>query len=102
MGKTSRDLTKDDVVHLAKLSKLELTDEELDKIESQLNETLAFVENLNELSTDDVPSENQHVTKTTNVYAEDEVETSAMLTQTQALQNAPQKKHNYFVVKRIL
>lgn len=102
MKKNTHVLTKEDVLHLAELSSLVLTDEEINKLLGQLNETLDYVENLHELKTDAISSEATHITKTTSVYSEDEVDTSRMLTQEQALQNAPSKKKHYFVVKRIL
>lgn len=102
MKKKSPDLSKENVIHLSKLSKLDLTDDEQKKILQQLNDTLHYVENLHELPTDSVSSKSAHVTKTTNVFSEDVVDKKRILPPDEALQNALVKKKNYFVVKRIL
>lgn len=99
--KKKQELAKQEVRHLARLSKLQLTDNELEKIGSQLNATIDYVHNLAELDTTHVSSET-HVTKTANVWREDKIDTSQMFTQTQALKNAKNKKNGYFVVKRII
>lgn len=94
-------LTKDDILHLAKLSKLQLSDEEIEKYWKQLEETVEYVNNLNELNTSKVEPTSQ-TTNLTNVTYEDGLENKQGLTQEEALQNAKNKKDGYFVVKRIL
>ncbi len=101
MKQNKSKLTAEEILHLAKLSQLSLTDEEIKKIGNQLNETLNYVNNLNELDTSSI-SEEMHVTKTTNAMREDTVDTSRMFSQANALKNAANKKNGYFVVKRIL
>lgn len=92
-------LTKDQVKHIAKLASLPINDEEIVQLEDQLSETLKFVENLNEISTENIEPTHS-VTGLSNVLRPDETEPS--LTQNQALQNAKSKKNGYFKVKVIL
>lgn len=91
-------LTKDQVKHVAKLANLTLSDEEVGKLEDQLSETLKFVENLNEVDTEDIEPTHS-VTGLSNIMRDDEVESS--LTQDQALQNAKSKENGFFKVKAI-
>jgi len=99
-GKTA-ELTKKDIEHLAGLSQLSLTDEELEKIGSQLNETLSYVSNLDDFDTTKVDA-SAHVSGKTNVFREDVVHEDRMLTQEQALANGKYTKNGYFVVKKII
>ncbi len=94
-------LTKKDILHLAKLSKLQLTDEEIEKYWKQLEETVEYVDNLNQLNTDKVEPTAQ-TTNLTNVFFEDGEENKRKLNQEEAMKNAKNKKDGYFVVKRIL
>lgn len=99
MNKVKSELTKQDIEHLAKLSQLQLTDKELEKIGAQLNETLEFVANLLELSTSDKISTTP---KHENVWRDDEIDMDPVLTQEQALSNAKNTKDGYFVVGKVL
>lgn len=100
MGKHT-DLTKEDILHIAKLANLSLTDAEVEKYISQLTETIRYVENLDELDTKDVPP-TSHSTNVTNVFFEDGTACTRMFTHEEALQNAKNTKNGQFVVKRIM
>ena len=65
-------LSKDDVLHIAKLSRLELTEDEVSTFSDQLSDVLTYVEKLNEIDTDGV-EETSQVTGLENVYKDDEV-----------------------------
>ena len=89
---------KIDVKKVAKLANLPLTNEETNKFEKQLEETLSYIESLKEIDTDKMDPTNQ-VTGLENVLREDTAKPS--LSQKDALQNA--KTHNgFFKVKGIL
>lgn len=47
-------LTKDQVRHIAKLARLQLSEEEVEKFTTELTAILQYVEKLNEVNTDDV------------------------------------------------
>lgn len=94
-------LTREEIIHLAKLANLTLNEDEIKKYQDQLSKTLEYISNLNELNTDNIPSTNQ-VTSLTDVYFQDGEENKRLFTQDEAVKNAKNKKANYFVVKRIL
>lgn len=94
-------LAKEDIIHLAKLANLKLTDAEIEKYLKQLEETVEYVENLNELDTDKVEPTNS-VMDLKNVTYEDGRVSKNSLTSEEALSNAKNKKDNYFKVDRIM
>ena len=52
-------ITRDNVLHVAKLARLELTETEIDRMQRDLNGILEYVNQLSELNTDDVPATTQ-------------------------------------------
>lgn len=65
-------LTKDQVLHIAKLARLTLTSSEIDKMTKELSAILNYVELLNEVDTTNVEPTAQ-VTGLTNALREDVV-----------------------------
>ena len=99
--KNKRVLEKKDVEHLAKLASLHLSDEEVNKYWGQLEETVEYVKNLDELDTSSVVATSQ-TTNLSNITFVDGIKNSRGLTNEEALINSKNKKDKYFVVKRIL
>ncbi len=90
---------KIDVAHVAKLANLPLSKEEKEKFEKQLQETLEYVDQLQEIDTKGIePTSN--VTGLENVTREDEIKPS--LSQDEALANAKSKQNGLFKVKAVL
>lgn len=98
---THTDLTKKDILHIAELANLSLSSEEVEKYMKQLEDTITYVENLNELDTKGVEP-TSHSTNVTNVYFEDGTENKRLFTQDQALVNAKKKEKGQFIVSRIM
>ena len=98
MGMTR--LTKADVVHVANLAKLDLTDKEIEKFLPQLSSILDFVSKLNEVDTDDVEPTAQ-TTGLINVLREDEVVASS-IGQVEALSGTEETYNGTFKVPAIL
>lgn len=92
-------LSREDVAHLARLSRLELSDAELDHLAGQLEVILASVARVAEVAADDIPP-TTHAVPTTNVMRPDV--TRSGLTQQQALAAAPAAEDGRFRVPRIL
>jgi len=92
-------ITRDEVAHLARLSRLALTDEELDHFAGQLDQIIAAVARVAEVAADDIPP-SSHALPLTNVYRADEVRPG--LTPQQALDQAPAVEDDRFRVPRIL
>jgi aspartyl-tRNA(Asn)/glutamyl-tRNA(Gln) amidotransferase subunit C len=92
-------ITRDEVAHLARLSRLALTDDELDHYATQLDAIIESVAKVAEVAAEDVPP-SSHALPLTNVFRADEVQPS--LTPEQALLNAPAVENDRFRVPRIL
>lgn len=92
-------LSRDDVAHVAMLARIQLTDEELDRLAGQLDQIVGWVGQVNEVAADDVPPMS-HPLPLTNVTRPDEVRPS--LTAEQALSGAPEAELDRFSVPRIL
>jgi aspartyl-tRNA(Asn)/glutamyl-tRNA(Gln) amidotransferase subunit C len=87
------------VRHVAKLARLDLTDEEVARFSTQLSAILDYMEKLNELDTDSVEPL-AHCLPIHNIFREDVV-TESLDTEL-ALENAPQHFENLFKVPKIL
>jgi len=92
-------LTREDVLHIARLARLGLTESELEKFREQLSNILENFEILQRVDTADIPPTAQSITLQ-SVVREDEV--AASLPQSQVLANAPQKDRDYFRVRAVL
>ena len=92
-------LTDDDVRKLALLARLELSDEELDKVRPELDSILGFVERLSELETDDV----EPMTTALDVGNRwrDDTEVPG-LSKDEALANSPSHDDECFLVPPVL
>lgn len=92
-------ISRDEVAHLARLSRLALTDSELDHFAGQLEGILNYVQQVTEVAGADVrPMTNPNTA--TNVTRADEVVPG--LTQDQALAGAPAAEEGRFMVPQIL
>jgi aspartyl-tRNA(Asn)/glutamyl-tRNA(Gln) amidotransferase subunit C len=92
-------ITRTEVAHLARLARLALDDDELDRFGSQLDVIITAVSRISDLDTADVPP-TSHALPLTNVTRPDEVRPG--LTQQQALAAAPAAEDGRFRVPRIL
>jgi len=93
-------LSKDDVLRLAHLAGLTLNEKEIEKYKKQLEETISYIENLNELKTDNIlPT--SYVNFLTNIFFIDEEKNERALTLEEVFQNTKNKKNNCFRVKKI-
>ena len=93
------ELTLDEVRKVALLSRLELTDHELDSQRGHLNALLAQFEKLQELDVDGVEP-TSHPIPMTNVFREDVIRPA--LSQVETLANAPEARDGCFVVPQVL
>ena len=92
-------VSRDDVEYVAKLARIELTEEEKNTLTSQLNSILGHIEKLSELDTGGVEP-TFHVFDVRNVFREDEVRPS--LPTEEILKNAPVRDGNFFKVPKII
>ena len=92
-------LTRDEVAHLARLARLDLSPDELDRMAGQLDAILGAVARVSEVATADVPPMS-HAVPLTNVLRADEVVPG--LSPADALACAPAVEEQRFRVPRIL
>ena len=88
-------ISRDEVLHVARLARLALSDDEIDRLGAQLNATLEAVGKVSELDLADVEP-TAHPLDLVNVWAEDEPQES--LSVEDALANAPDREAGFFRV----
>lgn len=92
-------LTREEVLRIALLARLGVTEAEADRFREQLSDILENFEALQKVDTTGVTPTAQSIALQ-NVMRDDEVAPS--LSQSQVLINAPQKEENFFKVRAVL
>ena len=92
-------VSRDDIIHIAKLSRLEFTDEELEKYTKDLDNIVNFANTLSEIDVTGVKPTN-HILDIKNVFRKDEVKEFGNLDY--LLQNAPEKEQNMFKIPKVI
>jgi aspartyl-tRNA(Asn)/glutamyl-tRNA(Gln) amidotransferase subunit C len=92
-------LSREEVLHIARLARLGLTEAELDRLREQLSDILENFEILQRVDTADVPPTAQPIALQ-NVVRNDEVTPS--LPSSDILANAPRREGDFFRVRAIL
>jgi len=88
-------ITREEVLHVARLASLELTDDEVERLTGELSAILEAVSKVSELDLSDVPP-TSHPLELVNVWAEDEPRPSLPLDDVFA--NAPAREGDLFKV----
>lgn len=88
-----------DVGYVAKLARLNLTDEETQLFQKQLGDVLKYAEKLKEVDVSHVEA-SAHAIPVFNVFREDF--SRDWFTAEEALSNAPQKANNLFIVTKVV
>jgi aspartyl-tRNA(Asn)/glutamyl-tRNA(Gln) amidotransferase subunit C len=88
-------ITREEVLHVAKLARLDLTDEEVERLTQQLGAILEAVSKVSELDLSDVPP-TSHPLELVNRWGEDEPHQSLSLDE--AFANAPRREGDLFRV----
>jgi aspartyl-tRNA(Asn)/glutamyl-tRNA(Gln) amidotransferase subunit C len=88
-------ITREDVLHVAALARLDLTEDEIARLELQLNDILEAVGKVSELDLSDVPP-TSHPLDVVNVFRADEPRPSLALDDVFA--NAPERDGDFFRV----
>jgi aspartyl-tRNA(Asn)/glutamyl-tRNA(Gln) amidotransferase subunit C len=86
-------ISRDEVLNVARLARLELTDDEVTKFQEQLSEILEAVSKVRELDLDGVPP-TAHPLEIENAWAEDEPH--ACLPLDDVFANAPDRDGDHF------
>jgi aspartyl-tRNA(Asn)/glutamyl-tRNA(Gln) amidotransferase subunit C len=88
-------ITREDVLHVAALARLDLTEDEIARLELQLNDILEAVGKVSEIDLSDVPP-TSHPLDVVNVFRADEPRPSLALDDVFA--NAPERDGDFFRV----
>ena len=88
-------IDREQLLHVAHLARLELREEEIERLVGQLNDILEAVWKVSELDLADVPASAQPV-EVVNVWEDDEAR--PCLPVEEALANAPEREGDFFKV----
>lgn len=93
-------IDKDTVRHIAHLSRLALSEDELEQYSRQLAAILSYINKLNEIDTKDVQPTSHALPTLKNVFRKDSLKAS--LKTEEALKNAPSKEGSFFKVPQVI
>ncbi len=92
-------LRLEEVKHIAMLARISLTDQEIQKLSSQLSAVVEYIGKLKEIDTKDVEP-TSHVIPINNVFRDDNIRQS--LSPQEMLKNAPDSNEGFFIVPKII
>ncbi len=92
-------ISKDEIIHIAKLACLNLTEEEIEKYAQDMTDILEFAEIVNNLNTDEI-KETVGINGEYNVFRKDEVKPS--LPREELLKNAPSQDEGMFRIPKVI
>ena len=92
-------ITKDEVLYVADLARLDLDEASIDRFAGQIDTILDYIDKLNELDTGGIRP-TSHAISLTNAFREDEPK--GHLDREQALANAPEKEDGSFIVPKVV
>ena len=93
-------IDKKTVEHVAFLSRLKLSEEELQAYSKQLASILSYISKLNEVDTKDVPPTSHPLSSLKNVFRKDVLKKSLEIDE--VLSNAPSKEGDSFKVPQVI
>lgn len=91
-------ISKKEVKKVAKLAELEFSDDDLEKITSELDKILGHIAKISEVNTSEIKP-TSHTLQISNVFREDKIKKS--LAQKESLLNAPDEMSDGFKVPKI-
>ena len=94
-------ITSDDVRKVAKLCRLEIPDDDIEKYSNQLEGILEYIAQLERIDTLNVPPTTRAV-EVVNVFREDNIVSSSSDVRDKILDQAPQREGEFFRVPKIL
>jgi len=87
------------IKHIAKLSRISVSDEKAKKLAGDLNSIFDFIEKLNELKTEKITPLTS-IAETTLKLRHDEIKSKNI--REQIVKNSPEKNDDYFVVPKVI
>lgn len=92
-------ISKEEIVHIAKLASLNLSDAEIERYANDMTEILEFANMINSVDTDEI-KETIAANENYNVFRKDEVVQS--IDRDVLLQNAPSKDEGMFRIPKVI
>jgi aspartyl-tRNA(Asn)/glutamyl-tRNA(Gln) amidotransferase subunit C len=92
-------ITREEVIHVARLARLELDETDIETFSHQIGTILEYFDTLNQVDTQGVKP-TSHAIFLTNAFREDEIKPH--LDREKAMANAPEKENGYFLVPRVI
>ena len=92
-------ITKNEVLHVADLARLDLDEESIDRFAGQIGEILEYVDTLNKIDTKGI-TPTSHAIFLSNAFRNDEERQH--LDNDVALANAPEKEDGGFIVPKVV
>jgi len=92
-------IDKNTVKYVAHLARIELSAKELETLSGQLSDILGFIDKLRQINIENI-SPTSHILPINNVLRLDKPGES--LSSNKALENAPQREGNFFVVPKVI
>ncbi len=92
-------ISREEVIHIAKLASLNLTESEIEMYTNDMTEILEFANMINSVNTDNV-SETIAANEKYNVFRKDEIKQS--VDKEALLQNAPSKDDGMFRIPKVI
>lgn len=93
------DISREEIIHIAKLANLKLTEEEIEKNVEKMKDILNFANTVNNVNTDDV-DESIGATKNYNVFRKDEIKEFG--DRDILLSNAPDQEEGMFKIPKVI
>ena len=93
-------LTKEEILHIAKLAKLNLTDDEVEKFRVQLSPVLDYFEKLKEVDTDNIEPTFHPISNLKNRFQEEGMDNALEIKD--VIKNAKEKNGNYILTEAVL
>ena len=92
-------ISKEEIIHIAKLASLNLSDEEIEKYTNDMQEILEFANTVNNVNTDNV-EETIGSNGAYNVFRKDEIRQT--VTKEELLNNAPSQDEGMFRIPKVI
>jgi aspartyl-tRNA(Asn)/glutamyl-tRNA(Gln) amidotransferase subunit C len=92
-------ITKEEVLYVARLARLDLDEESIEKFAGQIDDILGYIEKLNQVNTQNIKP-TSHAIFLTNAFREDQEREH--IERELALANAPEKEDGSFIVPKVV
>lgn len=92
-------ISKEEILHIAKLSDLKIAENEIDEYAKNLEEILDFMKVLDSVNTENIENSIEDINNV-NVFRKDEIK--EFKDKKSLLQNAPEKENNMFKIPKVI